>query len=164
MPVGAEAGLRELQREVEAIHQMFPDLRSEVASAGSSVPIAQRNRRRGRMSAAQRKAVGERMKKYWAARRAAANGAMASKDSPSSDTAKALSEKSADGKTHEGPSEAWRTEDVRCCEEAHFRRAKAVGLSKGAPPANERPRRQQTSLRTRMDQLRWQSGKRLRQN
>jgi len=44
------------------------------------------------MSGAQRKAVGERMKKYWAAKRAAANGA-AGKESPSADTPKAVSKR-----------------------------------------------------------------------
>ena len=66
--LGAEARLRELQREIEAIHRTFPDLRSGVASGGASLSSAQRNRPRGGMSKAQRKTVSDRMKKYWASR------------------------------------------------------------------------------------------------
>jgi len=51
----------------------FPHLRGEI---GGSYPVAEERvkrgrRRRGGMSAASRKAVSLRMKKYWAARRAA---------------------------------------------------------------------------------------------
>ena len=66
---GAEVRLTELKEEMSAIYSAFPDLRSGRAagSNGESSPAPRRRRRR--MSAAQRKAVGERMRKYWAARR-----------------------------------------------------------------------------------------------
>ncbi len=76
---GAQARLTEMAQEVEAIRRAFPELRetrgqrrranaAEQESDGESVTLA-RTRRRRTMSAAQRKAVGERMKRYWAARR-----------------------------------------------------------------------------------------------
>jgi hypothetical protein len=90
--LGARARLSQLQEEINELQQAFPDL-------GSREPAAQ-SRRRGRrpkaaansteqqaeapqeaapapvrkrkpMTAAQKKSVGERMKKYWAARRKA---------------------------------------------------------------------------------------------
>jgi type II secretory pathway component PulM len=66
---GAEVRLTELKEEMSAIYGAFPDLRSSRATApnGDSSPAP----RRRRMSAAQRKAVGERMRKYWAERRKA---------------------------------------------------------------------------------------------
>ena len=81
---GAEVRIEELNAEVIALLSMFPDLRSGTAGqrrgpkrtaitqaqtdTGSATPI--RRRQRKPMTAAQRKAVGVRMKKYWAARRA----------------------------------------------------------------------------------------------
>lgn len=81
---GAEARLNDLNSELESIYAAFPDLRpagrarrgrgkavvnhEEQATGGRT---AARVRRRKPMTAAQRKAVGERMKKYWAARKAA---------------------------------------------------------------------------------------------
>jgi hypothetical protein len=68
--LGAQSRLEELRREEAAIRRTFPDLfagsgRRTADDAGASTG----RRRRGRMSAAARKAVSERMKKYWAARR-----------------------------------------------------------------------------------------------
>ena len=71
---GALAVLEELEREAAAIRRAFPGLvggrgrqaRTVAASAGVAVA-----RRRPAMSAANRKAVSERMKKYWAERRKA---------------------------------------------------------------------------------------------
>jgi len=72
---GAQAVLEELEREAAAIRRAFPGLtggrgrqsRSAFdASDGVAAP-----RRRPAMSAAARKAVSERMKKYWAERRKA---------------------------------------------------------------------------------------------
>jgi hypothetical protein len=62
--VGAQARLEELRAEEAAIHRAFPGL-------AAKPPAAKGGRRRGRMSAAARKAVSERMKKYWAERRKA---------------------------------------------------------------------------------------------
>jgi hypothetical protein len=65
--LGASARLAELRREEAAIRAAFPDLfRGIPRSAASTAP-----RRRNHMSAAARKAVSERMTKYWAARRKA---------------------------------------------------------------------------------------------
>lgn len=72
---GALAVLEELEREAAAIRRAFPGLvggrgrPARTASvAASTVAVA---RRRPAMSAANRKAVSERMKKYWAERRKA---------------------------------------------------------------------------------------------
>jgi hypothetical protein len=75
--LGAQARLDELQREEAAIRRAFPDLfgrrgrgrgRSAAASESAAQPATKR-KRRSNMSAAARRAVSERMKKYWAARR-----------------------------------------------------------------------------------------------
>lgn len=73
---GAEARLRELDAERADILSAFPDLRP-VSTGRRSRTVANPDqpkpeRKRRAMTAAQRKAVGERMKKYWAERRAAA--------------------------------------------------------------------------------------------
>jgi hypothetical protein len=77
--LGAQARLSELQQEIAEIQRSFPDLggarrgrpakqTSTVSLPGPSNDAAKRRARRP-MTAAQRKAVGARMKKYWAARR-----------------------------------------------------------------------------------------------
>ena len=87
---GAEARIADLNRELEAIYGAFPELRQPRRGrpAGRAVinheeqygrrattakePAVANTPRRGKrrkMSAAQRKAVGERMRKYWAARK-----------------------------------------------------------------------------------------------
>ena len=76
--IGAIRRLEELRQEEAAIRAVFPDLfgrgRRRGVGAAAATETAndtpQRRRRRG-MSAAQRKAVSERMRKYWAARRKA---------------------------------------------------------------------------------------------
>jgi len=68
--VGAEARLNELRTEEAAILKAFPDLRgrrTQLKSNGIEAAPARQHRRK--MSAAARKAVSERMKKYWAGRR-----------------------------------------------------------------------------------------------
>ena len=73
--IGAQARLAELERERANLLSVFPGLRrthAQTESAPSAAPAAaKRRRRRSNMSAAGRKAVSERMKKYWANRRAA---------------------------------------------------------------------------------------------
>ncbi|MCX6551205.1 MAG: hypothetical protein NTY02_09415 [Acidobacteria bacterium] len=76
--LGAASRLAELEREIVALRRAFPGLR---AAAGEVVPmsapqppgkLSARISRRGRrkpMSGAERKAVSDRMKKYWADRR-----------------------------------------------------------------------------------------------
>jgi hypothetical protein len=74
--LGAQARLEELRREEASIRRAFPDLfggRGRRAAASDSAAPAPRKRARSRMSAASRKAVSDRMKKYWAERRKAKN-------------------------------------------------------------------------------------------
>jgi hypothetical protein len=71
---GAEARLQELRQELESIYAAFPDLRR--GGVGSRTRTAGRQAKRPRArrqswTAAQRKAVSDRMRKYWAARKAA---------------------------------------------------------------------------------------------
>ncbi|HEX5110703.1 MAG TPA: hypothetical protein VFV95_19770 [Vicinamibacterales bacterium] len=65
---GAEARVAELTSELARIYRVFPGLRRGAAPA-AAVTTARTGRRRKPMSAAQKKAVSVRMKKYWAARR-----------------------------------------------------------------------------------------------
>ena len=71
---GAEARAAELTAELASIYRAFPDLRRargrDAAPAGA-VGATTRRRRRKPMSAAMKKAVSVRMKKYWAERRKA---------------------------------------------------------------------------------------------
>ena len=74
---GAVARLKELNAELDSIYAVFPDLRQRGAravSASAKAPAAKAAARGGQAnrawSAAARKAVSERMKRYWAARRA----------------------------------------------------------------------------------------------
>ena len=74
--LGAMARLEQIRAEEAAIRAEFPELfgrgarrESPAADGGSATPARQRRRRRTAMSAAGRKAVSERMKKYWAERR-----------------------------------------------------------------------------------------------
>ena len=80
---GAEARFNELQTEVASLMKQFPHLTAlsttarrtaaksarKVAAALDTTPP--RRRKRSKMSAAQRKAVSARMKKYWAGRKKA---------------------------------------------------------------------------------------------
>ena len=74
---GAEQRLLEIAAEASAIYQTFPELRERGGNqagkrgvdAASASGGGGRGRGRANMSAAQRKAVSERMRKYWAARR-----------------------------------------------------------------------------------------------
>jgi hypothetical protein len=71
--VGAQARVLEIQTELAVIYKAFPGLRAgrRAPNGVSATRVAVPRRRRPAMSAAQRKAVGIRMKKYWAERRAA---------------------------------------------------------------------------------------------
>ena len=68
--VAAQRRLAELRREEAAIHTAFPEL----LTADRSTPQGRLAPRRSTMSPAMRRAVSERMKSYWAARRQAKNG------------------------------------------------------------------------------------------
>jgi hypothetical protein len=75
--LGAMARLEQIRAEEAAIRAEFPELfgrgsRREAAPGGDGAPAAKgRRRRRPAMSAAGRKAVSERMRKYWAEQRKA---------------------------------------------------------------------------------------------
>ena len=81
--IGAAAKLAQLEREIAALKRAFPGLKPQAApvsappsdaaagiTPGPSVP---HHSRRTPMSATERKAVSERMKRYWDARRKAGN-------------------------------------------------------------------------------------------
>jgi hypothetical protein len=79
--LGAMRRLEELRQEEAGIRREFPELfrgsraaASAAASKADDVATPRRRRKRSTMSAAQRKAVSERMRKYWAARRKAKSG------------------------------------------------------------------------------------------
>jgi hypothetical protein len=73
--LGAEARLAELRAEMDAIQSAFPDLgrarpgRKPGRGAALEMSGSVRTSKRPTMTAAQRKAVSERMKRYWANRR-----------------------------------------------------------------------------------------------
>lgn len=71
--LGAIARLEQLREEEAAIRGEFPELfggRRGNGRAGGGVAVPKKRRRRA-MSAAQRREVSERMRKYWAERRKA---------------------------------------------------------------------------------------------
>ena len=67
--VGAETAVKQLRAEIMAIERTFPELGVSQRAIRRSVGTAERRVRK--MSAAARKAVSQRMKKYWAERRKA---------------------------------------------------------------------------------------------
>ena len=77
--IGAAAKLAQLEREIAALKRAFPGLKARSAPAPAPPagpapstppePPARPRSRRSPMSAAERKAVSERMKRYWDARR-----------------------------------------------------------------------------------------------
>jgi hypothetical protein len=81
--IGAAARLAELEAEATAIRRAFPGIRAagaenlflrgrgRRASADGGMVSSGRKRKRKPMSAAMKREVSRRMKKYWAARRAA---------------------------------------------------------------------------------------------
>ena len=68
---GAESALKQLRAEIIAIERAFPELALPKARRTVSRSIAKARTRGREMSAAARKAVSRRMKKYWAERRKA---------------------------------------------------------------------------------------------
>jgi len=65
---GAEAALQRLRAEIVAIERTFPELASPRGRRRLGKNVGKQTRR---MSATARKAVSQRMKKYWAERRKA---------------------------------------------------------------------------------------------
>jgi hypothetical protein len=74
--LGAMARLEQLKQEEAAIRGEFPELfgRGRQAQPANGAVRSGRRRRRRAMSAAARKAVSQRMRKYWAERRKAKGG------------------------------------------------------------------------------------------
>jgi hypothetical protein len=68
---GAEATLKQLRAEVIAIERTFPDLSLPKPRRAVKRAVAKVRTKTRRMSAAAKKAVSRRMKKYWAERRKA---------------------------------------------------------------------------------------------
>jgi hypothetical protein len=69
---GAEVVLKQLRAEIVAIERTFPELALRQRRRALRRSLHQATTRTRRMSAAARKAVSERMKRYWAERRKAA--------------------------------------------------------------------------------------------
>jgi hypothetical protein len=68
---GAEQTLKRLRAEIVAIERTFPELALPQRRRAVRRAVATARRRTRTMSAAARKAVSERMKKYWAERKKA---------------------------------------------------------------------------------------------
>ena len=68
---GAEVTLRQLRAEILAIERTFPELALPQRRRAVRAAVDQAANRTRRMSAAARKAVSQRMKRYWAERRKA---------------------------------------------------------------------------------------------
>lgn len=72
--MGASARLAELRAEIEFIYQRFPQLREgrpePAATLGARPPTEKPARNKPVWTAAMKKAAADRMKKYWASRRA----------------------------------------------------------------------------------------------
>lgn len=75
--LGAQVKIAELQKQIDDLRRRFPSVRAtnglgrRVASAASATVTV---RKRRKMSAAERKAVGARMRAYWKAKRAEKKG------------------------------------------------------------------------------------------
>jgi hypothetical protein len=69
--VGAEATLKQLRAEIVAIERTFPELALPQTRRAIRRSVKTVRKRGSKMSAAARKAVSLRMKKYWAERRKA---------------------------------------------------------------------------------------------
>lgn len=73
---GALARALELNAELREIYRLFPDVAGDTENRASDLQVIKRNtrtrrrRRRAPMSEAQKRAVSERMKLYWARRKA----------------------------------------------------------------------------------------------
>jgi hypothetical protein len=68
---GAEAALKELRADIVAIERTFPELRLPAGRRALRQSVQQATKQTRQMSTVARKAVSQRMKKYWAERRKA---------------------------------------------------------------------------------------------
>lgn len=66
---GAEVTLNRLRNEIAAIERAFPEFATPAGRRATAQAVRTSRKRVRRMSAAARKAVSERMKRYWAERR-----------------------------------------------------------------------------------------------
>jgi hypothetical protein len=97
--VGAQRRIAELMVEVDQLRSAFPDLdsgpgqrgrgRSQAAAESDGNDGADQTRRRKAMSPAQKRAVGQRMKTYWANRRSASGTASSDAREPAAQAAPA---------------------------------------------------------------------------
>lgn len=69
--IGADVTLRRLRAEIVAIERTFPELALPARRRAVRRAVRQASARTRTMSAAARRAVSERMKRYWAQRRKA---------------------------------------------------------------------------------------------
>ena len=69
--LGATVRLKEIQEELAAIYGAFPDLKGKRHVAPSAT-TSDGHKKRGRFSAAGKRAISEGMRKYWARRKAKA--------------------------------------------------------------------------------------------
>jgi hypothetical protein len=87
---GARTRLQELRDEADRILRAFPDLAAGATGARAGQPAAKGEAaptgRRRVMSAAERKSVSERMRRYWASRREAKAAAAQSAAEPAQKT------------------------------------------------------------------------------
>jgi hypothetical protein len=75
--LGATSRLSEIEAERQSLYRAFPDLAPVKRRVRVSAPVVakmearppRQQKRRRRITAAQRRAVSQRMKRYWAARR-----------------------------------------------------------------------------------------------
>lgn len=68
---GAEVTIKRLRAEIIAIERAFPELGPRSVARPARKAVKQATNRTRRMSAAARRAVSDRMKRYWAERRKA---------------------------------------------------------------------------------------------
>ncbi|HUE87475.1 MAG TPA: hypothetical protein VMO26_15475 [Vicinamibacterales bacterium] len=68
---GAEVALKRLRAEITAIEQTFPELALPRRRRAMRQSLRKATNRTQRMSASARKAISQRMKRYWAERRKA---------------------------------------------------------------------------------------------
>ena len=68
---GAEVALKELRADIVAIERTFPELRLPAGRRALRQSVQQATKRTRQMSAAARRSVSQRMRKYWAERRKA---------------------------------------------------------------------------------------------
>lgn len=64
--IGAQTRIAELHQELNAIYDIFPDLKKTRTTDARRTAASRKKRK---MSAAQKRAISARMKKYWATRK-----------------------------------------------------------------------------------------------